>query len=170
MLGFKKSFSDLHPICYKISVRKEIIKRHIKNFFSRDKIAKTRSDRPLPALISSFQTNMIKRAPGVDLTSQLNKAENIRLASSKINGMLIHPGETFSFWLTVGNTTRKKGFKEGRIINHRLGRRLVQSGKLNKPNSSPKSAEGNGISQAFRLSRPRRRRKGLAFCGNLRWI
>ncbi len=35
--------------------------------------------------------------------------------------MMIHPGETFSFWKTVGKTTKKNGYKEGRIIkNNRL--------------------------------------------------
>lgn len=117
MLGFRKHFSDLHPVCYKISIRKEIIKRHLLNFFRRENWAESKSEAPLPALIASFQNHLIKRAPGVDLTTQINKVENIRLASSAIHGILIRPGETFSFWHTVGNTTKRKGYKEGRIIN-----------------------------------------------------
>ena len=45
---------------------------------------------------------MIKRGPGIDPQLQLNKAENIRLACSKMNGLIVNPGETFSFWRTVG--------------------------------------------------------------------
>jgi len=116
MLWFKKRFCEIHPICYKISVQKEVIKRHISDFFSKEKIAKVKSNEKLPAVISSFQTTMIKRAPGVDPTSQVNKAVNIRIASSNITGMLIHPGESFSFWHSVGKITRKKGYKDGRII------------------------------------------------------
>lgn len=46
----------------------------------------------------------------------MNKAINIDLACKKINGVLIHPGEVFSFWLLVGKTTKKKGYKDGRVI------------------------------------------------------
>ena len=59
---------------------------------------------------------MIKRAPGVNLTHQLNKAVNIGLAAEKINGLIIRPGEVFSFWKTVGSPSAKNGYKEGRII------------------------------------------------------
>ena len=48
--------------------------------------------------------------------TQHNKAQNIRLACERINGLVIRPGETFSFWQRVGNTTARKGYKEGRVI------------------------------------------------------
>ncbi len=110
------NFCDISPTCYAISVKKEILKRHIKNLMSSDKLAKTKSDKILPNVVSSHSSNMIKRAPGVDLTLQLNKAVNIDLAGSKINGIVIRPGETFSFWDAVGKITKKKGYKEGRVL------------------------------------------------------
>lgn len=110
------NFCDISPTCYAISVKKEILKRHIKNLMSSDKLAKTKSDEILPNVVSSHSSNMIKRAPGVDLTLQLNKAVNIDLAGSKINGIVIRPGETFSFWDAVGKITKKKGYKEGRVL------------------------------------------------------
>lgn len=116
MFGMKKRFSELNPFFYWISVQKETLKRHLSDVLSKDVFAKEKSEDTLPQIIASFQTNMIKRAPGVDLTTQVNKAENIRLASANIHGMLIRPGETFSFWHTVGNTTRRKGYKEGRVL------------------------------------------------------
>lgn len=38
----RKLFCELSPTCYKISLEKEIFRRRIKDFFSRDKIAKTK--------------------------------------------------------------------------------------------------------------------------------
>lgn len=111
-----KLFCDINPTCYAISAQKEICKRHIKNFLSKEKIAKTHSEEKLPVVVSSRSSNMIKRAPGVDLTLQENKAVNINLAGSKINKIIIHPGEVFSFWQTVGNASKKNGYKEGRVI------------------------------------------------------
>lgn len=111
-----KLFCDINPTCYAISLQKEILKRHIKNFLSKDKFAKEKSKDALPNIISSHNSNMIKRAPGVNLIHQENKVINIKLACNKINGTIIHPGEVFSFWKAVGNTTKRKGYKEGRII------------------------------------------------------
>lgn len=112
----KKLFCDLHPACYEISVQKEIHKRHLKDFIGKDKISKTKNKELLPVVVSEKSSNMIKRAPGVDLTLQLNKAVNINLAGSKIDGIIIRPGEVFSFWKTVGKCGKKQGYKEGRVI------------------------------------------------------
>lgn len=30
--------------------------------------------------------------------------------------MVIHPGEVFSYWKTIGNVSKKDGYKEGRVI------------------------------------------------------
>ena len=53
---------------------------------------------------------------------QENKAVNIHLANERLNGILIRPGETFSFWHRVGKTTKRKGYRDGRILvrNHIL--------------------------------------------------
>lgn len=116
-----KLFCDLHPACYAISVQKEICKRHLKDLFSRETFAKTVQKDGLRNLVFSHSSNMIKRAKGVDLRLQENKAENIRLACKKLNGLMIQPGEVFSFWRTVGKTSRRNGYKEGRVIqNNRL--------------------------------------------------
>lgn len=109
-------FCDINPTCYKISTQKEIIKQKIRNLFSKEKFAKKKSLEKLPNIVFRFHSNMIKRAEGVDLTSQLNKAENIKIASSKINGVIVHPGETFSFWELVGKISKRRGYLEGRVI------------------------------------------------------
>lgn len=123
MLRFKgKLFCDINPTCYAISLKKEICKRHLKNLFSKEKIAKTRMEEKLPNVVAYYSCNLIKRGKGIDITHQENKAINIMIACSKINGMVIHPGEVFSFWKTVGKTTKRKGYKEGRVIE---GKRLT---------------------------------------------
>lgn len=44
-------------------------------------------------------------------TSNQDRNENIRIASNAINGVIIQPGEEFSFNLTTGNRTVDKGYK-----------------------------------------------------------
>lgn len=128
-------FCDINPTCYAISVKKEICKRHIKDFFSSEKIAKTKSDERLSNVVSSHSSNLIKRGKGIDLTHQLNKAINIEIACKQMNGMIIHPGEVFSFWQTVGKTTKKRGFKEGRVIEKNRLKAGIGGGLCNLANT-----------------------------------
>ena len=44
---------------------------------------------------------------------QHNKVVNLRLASARTDGVVIRPGETFSFNKVVGNCTRRKGYVVG---------------------------------------------------------
>ncbi len=109
-------FCEINPTCYAISLQKEIFKRHVKNFLSNDKIAKEIRADALPNVITDYNCGLIKRGKGIDPVLQENKAVNIELACAKLNGLVIHPGEIFSFWLTVGKTTKAKGYKDGRVI------------------------------------------------------
>lgn len=112
----RRLFCEISPFTYEISLRKEIIKRHIRNFFSKDKIAKRRLDKSLPFIVKSHGSVIVRRLLGVDIGLQENKVTNIELACKKINGTVIYPGETFSFWHIVGPTDKRHGYKEGLVI------------------------------------------------------
>lgn len=111
-----KLFCEINPTCYAISMQKEICKRHVSDFFGHEKFAKETRKAKLPVVVSSYESHLIKRAKGVDLRLQENKAVNIDLACRELNGIIIYPGETFSFWKLVGKTTKRKGYKDGRVI------------------------------------------------------
>ena len=112
----KRLFCEINPFCYALSLKKEIIKRHVKDLTSGEKFTKKGSAELLPVVLSSYRSHMIKRGPGIDPVLQENKVVNIKLAVSKINGIIIHPGEVFSFWRTVGKATKRRGYREGRVI------------------------------------------------------
>lgn len=112
----KKNFSDISPFCYEIATQKGILVRHSKDLFSNEKFAKNKCEEKLPNVVAEYHSNLIKKGKGVDPKSQENKAINIQLASSKINGIIIHADEIFSFWRTVGKVDKKRGYKEGRVI------------------------------------------------------
>lgn len=44
---------------------------------------------------------------------QLGKERNVALASGRINGVVIHPGQTFSYHHRVGRPSRLRGFQNG---------------------------------------------------------
>ncbi len=109
-------FCEISPTTYKISLKKEILKRHIQNFKQGKKFSKTCKESLLPNVVSSHSIKLIKRGPGIDKNLQKGKATNIQIAAQTLNHIIIKPGEEFSFWSLVGNTTKRKGYQEGRVI------------------------------------------------------
>lgn len=112
-----KLFCEINPACYAISEEKEIIKRHFKNIVAKKKYSKKITAEKFPIIISKKEVNLIKKGKGIDPILQKNKRENIIIACKSINGLIIHPGEIFSFWKRIGKTTKRKGYKDGRVIN-----------------------------------------------------
>lgn len=50
-----------------------------------------------------------------------NKIHNLKVVGDKINNLVIHPNEVFSFWKMIGKPSRKNNFKEGRnLINNTI--------------------------------------------------
>ena len=114
----RKLFCQINPTCYKISLRKEILRRNIKELFTRDNIAKTVQSEALPCIVKGHTSILVRKLHGVDIRLQENKVTNIELACKKINGMIVRPGETFSYWKTVGEAKAKDGYKEGLVISN----------------------------------------------------
>lgn len=117
----RKLFCELGPTAYKISVWKGIFLRNLGDLFKGEKYAAKKSDDEFGSIVKSHSSLILRRLQGVDMTLQENKAVNLRLASEKINGIVIKPGETFSFWKTVGHPTEKGGYKEGLTVSSRKG-------------------------------------------------
>lgn len=58
----------------------------------------------------------IRQLQNVDMWLQHNKVNNLKLAVDCINGLVIAPGETFSFWYLIGKPTHKRGYLKGRVL------------------------------------------------------
>ena len=112
----RKLFCEISPLTYTISEKKCIFIRTIQNLCHANHFAKTKQKEKLQYVIYKHKSLIRRRLGNVDMRLQENKAVNLSLAAPKINRILIRPGETFSFWYLVGNTTEKKGYKEGLTI------------------------------------------------------
>ena len=112
----RKLFCELSPTTYKISIEKERFKRNIKNKMDKAILAKTYQKEELPNIVKSHTSIILRKLHNVDMKLQENKKTNLELASKKINGLIIHPGEIFSFWYIVGQATKEKGYKDGLVI------------------------------------------------------
>lgn len=97
-------------------------KRRLRWHFGQEKWAAKR-DIPLPILVFEHQTPLLRRLKNVNMYLQYNKVTNLRLAAERLNGLLIQPGETCSFWQLVGRPTRQRGYLEGLVLeNGKIGR------------------------------------------------
>lgn len=112
----RRLFCEISPFCYKLSVQKEILRRRCRNIFARVRFARRKSDARLPNIVKGHTSPVLRRLSGVDMQLQQNKAVNLALACRKIDGLLIAPGETFSFWHTVGAVTKRRGYLPGLVI------------------------------------------------------
>lgn len=72
--------------------------------------------KPLAFVWFGHRTPLLRKLQGLDMQYQYNKITNLKLASEKINGIVIHPGEVFSYWKLIGKPTRKKGYLDGMIL------------------------------------------------------
>lgn len=118
----RRLFCELSPTCYKLSLCKENMLRDIHDLLSGETFASEINTVPLPAVVKSHSSDMLRRLHGVDEALQRSKAENLRLAAAKINGIIVRPGETFSFWRLVGEPSEKRGYRQGLVIsNGQLG-------------------------------------------------
>lgn len=112
----RKLFCELSPACYRLSLKKEYLLRDVHDMFSGERFARELNTVPFPVVVKSHTSGILRRLEGVDMQLQHNKAVNLRLAAAKINGIVIQPGETFSFWRLVGDPSEKNGYLEGLVI------------------------------------------------------
>lgn len=112
----RKLFCEYGKVAYNISLFKECIKRNIKDMLHGNKFAKEKNKENFEYIWKGDAKILLRKLHGVDMQLQINKVKNLQIASKKIDGLVINPGEVFSFWNIVGNPTRKKGYIEGLTI------------------------------------------------------
>lgn len=114
----RKLFCELGPIAYYISLKKEALKKDLKDFKNGKKFAKKKDKNNFNYIWKGDTKLLLRKLEGVDMQLQVNKITNLKIASKKIDGLIIKPGEEFSFWNLVGNATKIKGYKEGLVISN----------------------------------------------------
>ena len=112
----RKLFCEIAPWTYRLSVEKGIILRKVRDLFQGTAFARERTKEELPVKVYQHNSLIRRRLGNVNMQLQENKATNLALAVARIDGVLIHPGETFSVWKMIGRTTKRKGYKEGLTI------------------------------------------------------
>lgn len=78
--------------------------------------ARRRQTERLPQVQFAHATPLYRHLRGEEMQLQENKVGNLRLAVARLDGLILAPGETFSYWRLIGKPTRRKGYKEGMVL------------------------------------------------------
>lgn len=91
-------------------------RRYIEWYFGKTKFAKTIQSKKLNFTVFEHRTPLYRKLKDVDMWYQHNKVTNLKIAIKKINGLIIEPGETLSYWRLIGNPNKSKGYVEGMVL------------------------------------------------------
>ena len=114
----RKLFCEYGPIAYNISLFKEARKKDLKDFIKGKKFAKKINKENFEYIWKGDSKILLRKLHGVDMQLQKNKVVNLQIASKKLDGIIVNPGEEFSFWNLVGHATKSKGYLEGLVISN----------------------------------------------------
>ncbi len=124
----RKPLSSYNIVFYKTAVAVRCLGRRLRWGLESGSYAKERTDEKLPYRVYKHQSVLVRRLGDADLQLQYNKVTNIKLAIGRLSGLLIRPGETFSFFYLVGNTTKRKGYLEGMLLSNGEARKGIGGG------------------------------------------
>lgn len=109
----RKLLSQQHPILYFLAVWLRRLRRYAYWYFENKKYANNRTAEKLPFRVKKHQSVLLKKLGESDMQLQINKVTNLKIATKQIDGIIIRPGETFSFCKLVGLPTKRKGYLLG---------------------------------------------------------
>ena len=128
------TLSQYSPWLLKLAIAYHRTKRHLEWYLGDCAYSHTIDTEPLASRVKKHQSVLVRRYQGQGVESddmlqmQLNKIENLKVVIEQLDGILIHPGETFSFCKLVGKPSRKRGFVEGMELSRGAARKGVGGG------------------------------------------
>lgn len=109
----KVRFSEIHPFIYYVRIEQKRFFRFLKNVKNRKRFAKRKAEVDFHYTCKKHQSLLRRRLGDSDPILQENKIVNLTIAAKRIDGIIIQPGEVFSFWGLVGRATKRRGYIEG---------------------------------------------------------
>ncbi|NME07428.1 VanW family protein [Psychrobacillus sp. BL-248-WT-3] len=94
------------------------MKRYMDWYAGKKKYALKKQSTRKSEIIATHQTQLLRELKDVDMWLQHNKITNLKIAIKQLNVVIVQPGETFSYWRLIGNTSKRKGYVEGMILHY----------------------------------------------------
>lgn len=123
--------SHRHPLLYALAVCAYQVRRRL-GWLVEDlrgaRFAQEQALAPLPVRVKRHQSRLLRRLGESEMWLQHNKIHNLALAIQPLDGLLIRPGERFSFWRRVGRPTAARGYIAGMEISRGCARPGIGGG------------------------------------------
>ena len=106
------------PLLYPTAV--EILRMRRRLQWRRWKInwAGERQADDLPVRVKQHKSLLLRTLGDSEMWMQHNKVHNLRLVADRLDGIMIRPGQEFSFCRLVGKATRRKGYRNGMLLDN----------------------------------------------------
>jgi vancomycin resistance protein VanW len=124
----RRRWSERVPALYPLAVRYHRARRRIEWLRASTAYARERQPADLPVRIKRHKSLLLRQLGETEMWMQHNKVTNLRLACEQVDGLVIRPGETFSFNQVVGNATRRKGYLKGMRLSNGQARPGIGGG------------------------------------------
>lgn len=109
----RRRWSERVRLLYPLAVRYHRAVKRLDWMTSSTPYAATHDVEDLQVRIKRHKSLLLRQLGETEMWMQHNKVANLKLACAQVDGLLIRPGETFSFNKVVGNATRRKGYLKG---------------------------------------------------------
>lgn len=120
--------TERHRWLYPTAVRVHRIRRRWQWWHSDATWAVRRAAPATPYRVKLHKSLLLRQLGESQMWLQHNKVTNLRIAAACVDGVVIRPGETFSFNRVVGNCTRRRGFVAGMLLSNGSARTGVGGG------------------------------------------
>ncbi|WP_249718465.1 VanW family protein [Proteus faecis] len=125
----RRTLSSYHPILYTLRVAQRRLFRSLSWRFSGRKYSRdVQPEQRLSYRYLKHTSKLISRRGESDIQLQYNKITNLKLVKKALDGIVIKPGEYFSFCYLVGKPSYKRGFIDGMQLSYGEARRGVGGG------------------------------------------
>jgi vancomycin resistance protein VanW len=105
-----------NPVLFRARVAELRAVRRLSDGLRRQPFASTRSADPLPVLVTAHASPLRRRLGTTDPALQDGKIANLCLVVDAMDGLVLRPGEVFSFWHTVGAPSTERGYRDGLVL------------------------------------------------------
>ncbi len=130
-----RRLTERYPALFPLAVEVHRLRRRWHWWRSDTPVARRREQQNLPVRLIRHQSLLLRTLGETDMALQHGKVTNLKLAVEPLDGLLIAPGEEFSFCRLVGRTSRRKGYVDGMLL----------------ANGEARSGVGGGICQLANL-------------------
>ena len=124
----RRRWTERMPLLYPLAVRFHRVRKRLEWMTSSTPYARSRELDRLPVRVKRHKSLLLRQLGETEMWMLHNKVTNLKLACAQVDGLLIRPGETFSFNKLVGNATRRKGYRKGMRLSNGQARPGIGGG------------------------------------------